>query len=108
MSEEQWLRMALLGFSALLSILVPSFWLLLAVHALLWLLWYTVLQRWYRSAAGPTQSQLQTGTGLPEPGHFGPRADGQVTAIQGDTITIEGSFTVQESAISEMVRLFWS
>ena len=54
LGEEQWLLLGLLGFSALLALLVPGFWLLLAVHAVLWLLWYTLLQRWYRSAAGAT------------------------------------------------------
>ena len=54
LGEEQWLLLMLLGFSALLAVLLPGFWLLLAVHAVLWLLWYTLLQRWYRSAAGAT------------------------------------------------------
>jgi hypothetical protein len=50
LAEDQLLLLALMLLSGALSALVPGFWLLLAVHASLWLMWYTLLQRWYRSA----------------------------------------------------------
>ena len=51
LAEDQWLLLGLLVLSALLSVLLPGFWLLLAVHTGFWLMWYTLLQRWYRSSA---------------------------------------------------------
>ena len=54
LAEDQLLLLALMLLSVALAVLLPSFWLLLAVHASLWLIWYTLLQRWYRSAVSAT------------------------------------------------------
>ena len=64
LAEDQLLLLALMLTSAALSVLLPGFWLLLVAHASMWLIWYTLLQRWYRSAVSVSHAHATLDSGL--------------------------------------------